>query len=61
MCWNIVSKLVHLPEREWEGKSDSKKILVIVVPGMIAALPNPGVQKPEDSSQNTKLDQTSQD
>lgn len=32
-----------------------------LVPGMIAALPNPGVQKPEDSSQNTKLDQTSQD
>lgn len=27
MCSNIVSKLVHLPERQWEGNSDSKKTL----------------------------------
>jgi len=27
MCSNIVSKLVHLPEREWEGNSNSKKTL----------------------------------
>lgn len=27
MCWNIVSKLVHLLEREWERNTESKKIL----------------------------------
>lgn len=29
MCWNIVSKWVHLPEREQEGNSDRKKTLMV--------------------------------